>query len=294
MIVCIVGPTASGKTTLAIELAQKFNGEIVNADSRQIYRELNIGTAKPSKEEQQEVPHHLVDCASIVEPWSAGWYAREAGVVIAEIQKRKKLPVIVGGTGLYIKALLFGLDEVEAISDPVRSQLRQELETKGIASLYAELQRVDPVSADRLKPRDTQRILRALEVFRQTGRGINEFWKAETKQPRYSYAKLAVNVERKELYRRIDERVVEMFKEGLKEEAEHLIRKYPDNAVLKKTIGYAEWMEMGFDDERKVMAAIQKNTRNFAKRQLTWFRREKDVEWVTAPFQFSQLNHLDQ
>ena len=280
-ILCIVGPTASGKTLLAIEIAKKLNGEIVNADSRQIYRELNIGTAKPSKKDQQEIPHHLIDCASINSPWSAAQYAKEASKVIADISRRNHLPIVVGGTGLYVKSLLFGLDEIEQVSSSINEQLDEALETKGLSFLYEELKRVDPVSAGRLKPADIQRILRALAVYRQTGKPIHEFWDKTKKQSPYNYLKIGLDCDRAELYRRIDARVLSMMEQGLKQEAQALIHAHPKNEILSKTIGYAEWMEFGFDNEKLVVSEIQKNTRNFAKRQLTWFRREEDVEWVS-------------
>lgn len=278
-LICIVGPTAVGKSALALNLAQKFGGEIINADSRQIYRELNIGTAKPKPDELSLVPHHLINCASITESWSVATFIRAAEKCIAEIQSRDAVPILVGGTGMYVKKLLFGLDEVPAVEESVRQILKSDLAEKGLEHLFDELKIVDSESAVRLSPNDTQRIMRALEVYRQTGKVLSSFWQSENVSSPYDYLKIGIQAERQELYSRIDARVVTMIKEGLKNEVVELVKQFENNDVLTKTIGYAEWLKLGFDDETKVVEEIQRNSRRFAKRQLTWFGNEKDVEW---------------
>jgi len=278
-ILCIIGPTASGKSTLALELAKKFNGEIVNADSRQFYRELEIGTAKPSESDRKSCDHHLIDCASIEDPWTVARFVSEADGIVQGIYARGKLPILVGGTGMYVKWFLFGLDQIPAIESDIRDRLHHELKERGVQSLHEELLTVDPESARKLPVQDTQRIMRALEVYRQTGKKIHEYWQNEDRQPRYNYVKIGLSWDRDELYGRINNRVEDMFKKGLKQEAIDLFAKYPDNPVLEKTIGYAEWPQSGFDDDEATLIKIQKNTRHFAKRQLTWFRNEEDVTW---------------
>lgn len=276
-ILCIVGPTASGKSSLAITLAQTFNGEIVNADSRQFYRELNAGTAKPK--DQKGISHHLIDCTSVLEPWSVGDFVTHAHFAIAEIFSRGKLPIVVGGTGLYLRALLDGLAPVPEIETSVREALAANLRDHGLEALYAELLAKDPKMAERLHATDTQRILRALEVLRQTGESLSSFWQETTTHLVYDALKVGLNPDRDDLYSVIDARVWEMMVDGLAQEARGLWQGLADNPVLQKTIGYAEWHKVGFDDQDAVVALIQQNTRRLAKRQMTWFRREKDVHW---------------
>jgi tRNA dimethylallyltransferase len=280
-LICIIGPTASGKTAAAIDLASKTNGEIVNADSRQFYQEMNIGTAKPSKDELAEIPHHLINVASIQEAWSAAKFVDHAKMAIADIASRGKQPILVGGTGLYVKSLLFGLDEIPQVEAAIRDQIKEDLVKLGLPALYQELQKVDVVSAQRLSENDSQRIMRALEVYRQTGNPIHSYWKQQ-KTPTMPYLKIGFEVDRDVLYARINKRVIAMLDLGLQNEAQELFKNYPDNEVLLKTIGYAEWAKFGFDQVSKVCDHIQKNTRHFAKRQLTWFRNEDDVQWLDS------------
>lgn len=279
-IIVLVGPTASGKTDLSVEMAREFNGEIVNADSRQFYQELHIGTAKPSPEILKNTPHHLVDCASVVDSWTVAKFIEEADKAIQNILARGKVPIIVGGTGLYVRGLLFGIDGIPKINSSLKEKLQNELEQNGLAALYSELQKVDPEYADVLSPNDKQRILRALEVFRQTGKKIRDFWN-EVKKARYDYVKMGVDIEREELYGRINKRIDDMVKQGLKTEVLALHEKLPHNTVLEKTIGYAEWIRHAFKDELVIIDEIKKNSRHFAKRQFTWFRHEDDISWAT-------------
>lgn len=274
----VVGPTASGKSAFALELAHKLGGQIINADSRQFYRELHIGTAKPTTDELKRVKHHLVDCASIAQGWHVGDFCTAAREAIAVIQSQNKPVLVVGGTGLYIHSLLYGLDSIPPVPQDLRDAINQRHLKNGIAPLYQELCGLDPESQKRLKPNDTQRILRALEVVLHTGKPIHTFW-LMGKKPLLDFVMVAADLDRETLYRRINERVVKMVSDGLKDEVQNLWSTHPENRVLKSTIGYQEWMETGFHDDAAV-ALIQKNSRQFAKRQITWFRHEKGVEWI--------------
>ena len=276
-ILCLVGPTASGKSELALSLAKKLDGEIINADSRQFYKELNIGTAKLPKEEQGGIPHHLIDSTSLLAPWSVADFVKHASAILKEICERGRVPLIVGGTGMYLKALLFGLDPIPQVDSDLRRRLRTRAEQGGITSLHEELGKLDPESARRLSPKDPQRILRALEVILQTGKPIHEFWKRG--KPKFSYLKVGLCFERKKLYEKINARVLQMIENGLKQEAEKLWEIYPENPVLGKTISYQEWKKYGFENDKTVIAEIQKNSRQFAKRQLTWLRHEEEIFW---------------
>ena len=287
-IVCLVGPTAVGKTSLAIELARLVDGEIVNADSRQIYAELDIGSAKPTLDERDGVIHHLIDCAHLEDPWSVAQFIKAAQSVISDICSRGKVPLLVGGTGLYVKKLLFGLDDIPAVDPAVRAQLAKRLQNEGLPLLYRELESLDPVVSARLSENDTQRILRALEVYYQTGKSISFFWKSDEDQAKYTYLKLGLKLAREILYQNINVRVDQMIAKGLKEEAVALFDKFPKNDVLLKTIGYAEWSRFGFDDQARVIEEIKKNSRQFAKRQMTWFGNEDDVVW----FESGEKNEL--
>ena len=277
----IVGPTASGKSALALDVAKQIGGEIVNADSRQFYTELNIGTAKPEPSDRIIVPHHLLDVASIQGPLNAGDFVKLARESIEDICRRGLIPIVVGGTGLYVRALLYGLDEVPPADVGVREKLRQRHRVEGIVNLRDELMKLDPVSAKRLNPNDADRILRALEVFLSTGQPIHSFWGAEKKSD-LDFIKIGLSLPREELYRRIDLRVLKMATHGLKEETRTLWHKFPDNVILKKTIGYQEWITHHFKDDAIVVAEIQKNSRHFAKRQMTWFGKENDIRWLEA------------
>lgn len=274
----VVGPTASGKSAFALELAHKLGGQIINADSRQFYRELYIGTSKPTSDELKQVQHHLVDCASIAQGWHVGDFCTAAREAIAVIQSQNKPVLVVGGTGLYVHSLLYGLDSIPPVPQDLRDKITQRHRENGIAPLYQELCELDPESQKRLKPNDTQRILRALEVMLHTGKPISTFWVTE-KKPLLDFVMVAPELDRQTLYHRINERVLKMVTGGLKDEVQNLWRTHPENRVLKSTIGYQEWMETGFQDDAAV-ALIQKNSRQFAKRQITWFRREKGVEWI--------------
>lgn len=284
-IIVIVGPTASGKSSLALKVAQQFNGEIINADSRQVYQEMDIGTAKPTLEERKRVPHHLIDVLTPNDQWDVNQFVKMADQAILEISKKNKLPIIVGGTGLYVRGLLFGIFDVPKIDPKIRRVLEKRLKIEGNESLYSELKSIDPEAALRIELNDWIRIVRALEVFQATGKTITEYQKEHKfKRAKYDYLKFMFEVERPELYERINQRVDQMMDEGLKTEALKLLEKYPHSTVLKKAIGYAEWNlknDMN-EDDGGVIDSIKKNTRRFAKRQLTWYRKESDIKLIRS------------
>ena len=284
-IVVITGPTASGKTALGVALCQKLHGEVVSADSMQIYRRMTIGTAKPTPEEMQGVPHHMIDVAEPEENWSVARYVEEAAACVEDILARGKLPVIVGGTGLYIDSLLSGRTFAGGeVNEALRQELSERYDEIGAKGLLGELRKVDPERAEKLHPGDKKRIVRALEVFILTGKTITEHDR-ETKAipPRWEAAKLALDFEsRQTLYDRIDRRVDDMFARGLMDEVRALLDSgVPDSCTAMQAIGYKEAVEAlrGECSEAEARARIQQESRRYAKRQLTWFRRDKEIEW---------------
>jgi tRNA dimethylallyltransferase len=273
---CILGPTGSGKTFLAIELAKRFPVEIISVDSRQVYRGMDIGTAKPPKSVLEQYPHHLIDIRNPDEQFNAGEFVELSVAIVDEILSRKHIPLFVGGTGMYIYALENGLFQVE--TDPeIREQLKNELEIKGLSALYKELCSVDPESANRLHPNDKQRILRALEIYRTTGKSISYWRKEATRSPfLYSLEKFILFPDRSFLYPIINERVIEMVNAGLIEEVRTLLRKgYTEHSPGMRSVGYQESIRYIKGDltQPEMIAEIQKNTRRYAKRQYTWFKK---------------------
>ena len=285
-LVCVVGPTACGKTTLGVLLAKKFDGEVVSADSMQIYRGLNIGTAAPTEEEMDGVPHHMIAVADPAEQWSAARYAQEAVPVIDDILARGKLPILVGGTGLWIDAVVKGHGFAAGqAGGNVRKELEARLAAEGIAPLLEELRQVDPAAAERLHPADEKRILRALEVFRETGRTITAH-NEETKAlpPRYDAVWIGLQfADREDMKRLIDRRVDRMAEEGLLDEVRALLaRGLPRNATALQAIGYKEFLAVleGTETEAEALAEVKLRSRQYAKRQLTWLRRNPDIHWI--------------
>lgn len=290
-IIVIVGPTASGKTDLAIELAKRYDGEIINADSRQLYQELSIGTAKPTPTELNEVPHHLFDICSPCDHCDVSLYTKYADRAIQDVLTLKHLPIVVGGTGLYVKSLLFGLCESPSQDVQLRADLENQIKEEGLAKLYQELRVVDEAAALKIHPNDEHRIVRALEVYRLTGKRMSQFHNEhQFQEPRYDYLKVGLNLERSELYDCINARVIRMIDQGLEQEVRSLMDHYPGSQSLD-AIGYKEWLPYfeGTQTREQVIEAIQQNSRRFAKRQLTWFRREKDVQWFSPDDQESIL-----
>jgi tRNA dimethylallyltransferase len=283
LLIVILGPTGSGKTALSLELATRFHGEIVNCDSVAMYREFHIGTAKPSAGEQARAPHHLLD---VIEPTSfttAGEYARDARKVLREIQQRSALPIIVGGTGLYLRALLDGLFPGPERSEELRERLRQRAQEKGSRQLHRILQRMDTQAASRIHANDVPKMIRAIEVCLAAKQPMSEQWKAG-REPLTGFDILRIGLDpnRAELYRRIHERVLAMFDAGLVEETQLLLEKYGDAARPLSSIGYKQVVQLlkGEIDREVAVDAVQQVHRNYAKRQMTWFRREPNVNWM--------------
>jgi len=280
-VIAVVGPTASGKTDISVKIAELLNGEIISADSRLVYKDFNIGTAKPTKEERRGIPHYMIDVQNPRETYTVGKYKNDASEIVKEILKNNKVPIVAGGTGFYVKALLEGLD-IPAI-DPdaeFRNEMNQLIRIKGKDALYATLQHFDPVTAEKLHPNDTFRIIRALEVQHVTGQPMSEI--KSMSKPEYNVLYIGLNAtDREFLYDRINLRVLKMMEMGLVEEVKRLIIQHGRTVSLMKTLGYREICEVfdGVCSMDKAVEKIRKNTRNFAKRQLTWFRANKNINW---------------
>ena len=284
LLVAIVGPTGSGKTALSLALAEHFDGEIVNCDSVAVYREFFIGTAKPTAEERARAPHHLLDILSPDEFMTAGDYARRGREILSEIKQRGRVPIVVGGTGLYLRALLEGLFPGPERSDQLRDRLRRRAESKGPAHLHRLLRRLDPAAAARIHENDTPKVIRALEVCVAARAPMTELWK-QGREPLTGFRilRLGLNPERNALYTRINERCRRMFDAGLVEETRALMSRYP-NAWALSSLGYKQAAQYlrGEIDLKLAIWAAQQSHRNYAKRQLTWFRREPDVQWLNG------------
>lgn len=291
----LAGPTAVGKTALAVELCRRLGAEIISADSRQVYRYFDIGTAKPTPEELRLVRHHLVDILEPDQGYSAGRYARDARLVMSRLEAEGRRFVIVGGTGLYIRALVEGLSEIPPVDSEISLRLRREAEESGLDDLYRRLVEVDKITAQRLLPSDRARIIRALEVWESTGRPIS-FWQdlPRTGDGR-SYHLVVLSRKRDELYRLIDDRADRMIAGGLLDEVRRLAERGLRPAMEKlKAVGYREALSHldGEMDLPAMAEAIKRNSRRFAKRQLTWFRGMAGARWVDLKNMDSALEHL--
>lgn len=286
-IIVIVGPTASGKSALAIELSRRFDGEIVSADSMQVYRYMDIGTAKPVKEEREKIPHHLIDIVDPDEEFTAARYRDEASKVIMEIHKRGKNVFVVGGTGLYIRALTKGLFKGPGSDAQIRSELAMlGSGSDGAGYLYEKLKEADPQAAIGIHPNNTARIIRALEVYYLTNKPISVFQKEHnfSEEP-YEVVKIGLSVDRKFLYKSIEDRVDNMIKAGLAEEARRVLDMgYSPGLKTMRGLGYKEiigYIQNKYSLEDAVRE-IKKNTRRYAKRQMTWFKKEADIRWFSS------------
>lgn len=285
LLVVILGPTASGKTALSLEIALRFHGEIVNCDSVAMYREFHIGTAKPTAEEQARAPHHLFD---VIEPTgftTAGEYARKAREILQEIRQRGALPIVVGGTGLYLRALVEGLFAGPERSEELRERLRQRGEEKGAHYLHRMLRRLDGQAALRIHANDIPKMIRTIEVCLNAKKPISEQWKSG-RDPLTGFEILRIGLDpnRAKLYRRIHERVLAMFDAGLVEETKQLLEKYGSAAGPLGSIGYKQVVQLlnGEITREAAVDAVQQAHRNYAKRQMTWFRREPEVTWIAG------------
>jgi len=285
LLVAILGPTASGKTALSLELAERFQGEIVNCDSVAIYREFEIGTAKPSAEERARVPHHLFDIVAPDSYITAGEYARQGRQVLNDIKARGHLPIVVGGTGLYLRALLEGLFPGPQRSEELRGRLRAAGERRGAGYLHRILRRLDAEAAGKIHANDTPKLIRAIEVCLAARRQMTEMWK-QGREPLTGFhvLRLGLNPDRDALYARINERACRMFAMGLVEETRGLLEKYGETARPLASLGYKQAMQLlrGEVSREAAIRAAQQAHRNYAKRQLTWFRREPEVVWLAG------------
>jgi tRNA dimethylallyltransferase len=281
-IVVVAGPTASGKSNLALSLAQEFKGELICSDSMQVYRQMDIGTAKPTLKEQKLVQHHQLDLIDPDEHYSAGQYERDTSRIIKQIQERSHLPIVVGGTGLYYRALMYGISNIPEIPESLRKEVLSWQEEHGTPYCWKQLQKHDPQGADRLHQNDTARILRNLEVVLATGTTLSTF---QLQQPfgeaRYQFLAVALEWERHVLYERINQRTQKMLEFGWIAEVESLLSRYSPDLKPLQAIGYREivqYLQNKLEWEH-LLQEIQKRTRQYAKRQMTWFSREAEIEW---------------
>ncbi|MBE0571530.1 MAG: tRNA (adenosine(37)-N6)-dimethylallyltransferase MiaA [Ignavibacteriaceae bacterium] len=294
-LIVIIGPTCSGKTNLSLKLAELIPSEIISADSRQIFKYLDIGTAKPSKHQLEKVTHHLIDILDPSENYDASKFEKDAEKIIREIFEKNKAPIVVGGSGLYIKVLIDGIFGSADKDEEYRNELLQQRMEFGNEFLYEELKKVDPVSAEKMLPQNWKRVMRALEVFYTTGEPI---WKHQQKQSsfnekKYDFLQFGLNWDRELLYKNINQRVDWMIENGLVEEVKCILNKgYDKNLNALNTVGYKEIIQFLDGDIalERAIELIKRNTRHYAKRQLTWFRKDKRIQW----FDLKDLNDLNQ
>jgi tRNA dimethylallyltransferase len=284
--VAVVGPTATGKSSLALELAEELGGEIISADSVQVYRGFDIGTAKPSLEERQKVPHHLIDILGPEEDYSAASFRDQADRIIRDFQEKGKAIFVVGGTGLYLKVLSRGLFHGPGGDPYLRDSLRQKAEGQGEGYLHRELAKVDPEAASRVHPHDTFRIIRALEVYHHSGKPLSQLQKEHGfRESPYEVLKIGLSAERRELYRRIDSRVDSMLDKGwLKEVQDLLNRGISPRVKPMQSLGYRRLISFlrGEMDWARAVFLIKQDTRRYAKRQTTWFKADPEINWFSA------------
>ncbi len=295
-LLCLLGPTAVGKTEIAIQLAQRLNAEIVSVDSRQIYHQMDIGTAKPTAEEQQAARHHLINCVDISQPFSVADYQSRADTAIADIQNRGKQVLLVGGAGLYFRAVVDGLFEGPGADPSLRERLEQEAAQHGVDVLHERLRACDPESADRIHPNNVVRVIRALEVYELTGTPMSEHQQqSHQANQRYPFIAFCLTMPRALLYQRIEQRVDVMLANGLIAEVESLLAAgYARDTVALRSFGYKELIAY-LDGECTYLEAVEQlkqNTRRFAKRQLTWFRKDTRIEWLDRNSTPDIVKHL--
>jgi tRNA dimethylallyltransferase len=290
LVVVVLGPTASGKTALALAIARRFGGEIVNCDSVAMYREFDIGTAKPSAAKRAEIPHHLLDCVDPLADVSAGEYARQARRILREIVLRERhLPIVSGGTGLYLRALLEGLFPGPQRSEELRIKLRDRVQKNGTEHLHRILRRLDSSAANRIHANDVPKVIRAIEVClassQSSRQNMTELWQ-QGREPLHGFRilRLGLNPDREILYARINQRAANMFDQGLIAETERLLAKYGAQARPFASLGYKQALQFlrGELDRESALSAARQAHRNYAKRQITWFRREPDVHWLAG------------
>jgi tRNA dimethylallyltransferase len=286
LLVVVLGPTASGKTALSLALAERFEGEIVNCDSVAMYCEFDLGTAKPTLSERSRAPHHLLDCVEPTNPITAGEYARQTRQVLGEIKARGRLPILVGGTGLYLRALLEGLFPGPQRSEELRERLRERAGSRGSNYLHRMLRRLDPAAAEKIHANDMAKLIRAIEVCLASRQRMTELWQQRGREPLRGFRilRLGLDPDRQALYDRINRRAQQMFDAGLIEETQRLLEKYGDAAGPLSSLGYKQAVQFlrGELTREQAVQAAQQAHRNYAKRQMTWFRREPEVHWLSG------------
>jgi tRNA dimethylallyltransferase len=283
--VAIVGTTASGKSALGMALAERFHGEIITCDALQVYRHMDVGTAKPGADERSRIPHHLLDVRDPCDDFSAGDYLRLGRDALAGISARDRIPLVVGGTGFYLRALIEGLFEGPGRSDALRARMRRIISKRGAGTLHHALSRVDQETAARLAPADAERIIRAYEIYLVSGHNMS-WWQGRPRDrlQGFRWLKLGILWPRPQLYERIDRRVEEMFRHGFVEEVQELLKRYPRNCHAFKAIGYRQ-IAGYLDAESTLDQALedtQRESRRYAKRQTTWFRSDPEIVWLDA------------
>ena len=285
-VIVICGPTASGKTALSIELAKKINGEIVSCDSMQIYKDMNIGTAKPTPEEMQGIKHYLIGYVSPEERYSVSDYKSEAKKAIKEIIEKGKMPIVVGGTGLYLDSLIYEIEYQDIkLDEAYRQKLEREVEEKGLEELYERAKQIDAKAMEKISQNDKKRILRVLEIYHATEKTKTEQEiESRKKEVEYDYKVYALNWDRQKLYDRINKRVDIMIEQGLIEEVKQILKKYDTFPTAMQGLGYKEVVEYleGKVTIEEMIEKIKMETRRYAKRQLTWFRKNKQTIWLNA------------
>ena len=285
-VVVICGPTASGKTALSIELAKKINGEIISCDSMQIYKDMNVGTAKPTKEEMQGIKHYLVDYVLPTKRYSVANYKRDAEKSIKKILEKGKVPIIVGGTGLYVDSLIYNIEYPEIkFDEQYRKKLEKEVEEKGLENLYKEAKKIDPIAVEKISKTDKKRLLRILEIYHATGKTKTEQEIISRRnEPKYDYKVYALLWDREKLYDRINLRVDLMIKQGLIEEVKSILEKYNTFPTAMQGLGYKEVVQYlnGELTKEEMIEKVKQETRRYAKRQMTWFRKNKQTVWLDA------------
>ncbi|CAM3425735.1 tRNA (adenosine(37)-N6)-dimethylallyltransferase MiaA [Aequorivita lipolytica] len=289
LLICVVGPTAIGKTALAIKLAKTFSAEVLSADSRQFYKEMHIGTAVPSKDEVEAVPHHFIQNKSIFEGYSVGDFERDAIALLKILFEKNKVVIMVGGSGLYVDAVVKGLDVFPNVSSEIRAQLNAELDEKGIETLQNELKNVDSSYFEKVDIQNPHRLIRALEIYRATGKPYSSFLNKESAKRDFETLFIGLNAEREIIYNRINLRVDKMVDAGLIDEAKTLLPHKNRNAL--QTVGYRELFEYfeGNISKEEAISEVKKNTRRFAKRQNTWFKKNEAIHWFDYKTDTSQI-----
>lgn len=279
-LIAVVGPTASGKTDLSIELAENFKTEIISADSRQFYRELNIGVAKPSPEQLSKVSHHFIGHLSILDPYNAGKFEADALALLDSLFRTHDVVILTGGSGLFVKAVLEGFDKIPPVDEYSKNRARQAFREKGITFLQEELQIADPAYLQHTDPKNPVRLIRALEVFYSTGKPFSSFHLQKKTERSFQTIQIGLDVPRAILYERIDTRIEEMIRNGLPDEAKNLFAFRHLEAL--QTVGYAELFDFleGKNSFDEAVALIRQHSRNFAKRQMTWFNKMKGIRWM--------------